>query len=290
VNPSVNGDYEEALRRALHAAADSIEPAGDGLQRIRERLSRPMLSFETATAWYAGLAARVRAVFWAVVDRFRPVAAKPGHARPALGWLRPVAAMGVAIFVVAAGVFALTGLPQVGSFSGADSTSGAGHNGSSPNGATGGGTAGSGLVSGASSASTGGTRHASPAASACAQLGTSRTGPASAPASSGTSGGPSGTASGTAAPSTDPSPSIDPSPSTSGSGAPGPGSTATSSVAQAGNAMPASTGSPCPSKTPARHVSSPRTGAPSSPPATGAGSSTPATSQSGTQPSTGTQS
>jgi hypothetical protein len=31
-------DYEDALRRALTAAAESIEPAGDGLQRIRHRL------------------------------------------------------------------------------------------------------------------------------------------------------------------------------------------------------------------------------------------------------------
>ena len=32
MNPSMNGDYEEALRRALHAAADSIEPSADGLE------------------------------------------------------------------------------------------------------------------------------------------------------------------------------------------------------------------------------------------------------------------
>ncbi len=31
-------DYEDALRRALAAAAESIEPGGDGLQRIRHRL------------------------------------------------------------------------------------------------------------------------------------------------------------------------------------------------------------------------------------------------------------
>ena len=58
MNPNMNGDYEEALRRALHAAADSIEPSGDGLQRIRERLNRPMLSFESASAWSAGAAER----------------------------------------------------------------------------------------------------------------------------------------------------------------------------------------------------------------------------------------
>jgi hypothetical protein len=34
-------DYEDALRRALTAAAESIEPAGDGLQRIRHRLNSP---------------------------------------------------------------------------------------------------------------------------------------------------------------------------------------------------------------------------------------------------------
>src|ERR1700691_4488039 len=31
-------DYEDVLRRALAAAAESIEPGGDGLQRIRHRL------------------------------------------------------------------------------------------------------------------------------------------------------------------------------------------------------------------------------------------------------------
>src|SRR5580704_10077052 len=109
----MNGDYEEALRRALHAAADSIEPSADGLQRI----SRPMLSFESASAWYTDVAARLRsraqplaAGLRAVTDLFRPSAA--GHARSRYGWVRPLAAMSVAIFVVAAGGFALTVIPQ----------------------------------------------------------------------------------------------------------------------------------------------------------------------------------
>jgi hypothetical protein len=34
-------DHEELLRRALHTAAESVEPAGDGLERIRARLSPP---------------------------------------------------------------------------------------------------------------------------------------------------------------------------------------------------------------------------------------------------------
>src|SRR6266516_189783 len=35
------GDYEDFLRGALHAAADPAEPAGDGLERIRARLTTP---------------------------------------------------------------------------------------------------------------------------------------------------------------------------------------------------------------------------------------------------------
>src|ERR1700733_12420204 len=106
----MNGDYEEALRRALHAAADSIEPSADGLERIRERLNRPMLSLESASAWSASTAAWLRrwmepvmAAFGAVIDRFRPATAAPGHARPRYGWLRPAAGMSIAVFVVAAG-------------------------------------------------------------------------------------------------------------------------------------------------------------------------------------------
>ena len=41
-------DQEEILRRALHAVADAIEPAADGLERIRGRLSKPR---PLAVAW-----------------------------------------------------------------------------------------------------------------------------------------------------------------------------------------------------------------------------------------------
>jgi hypothetical protein len=37
-------DYEDILRRALRAAAESVEPAADGLDRIRGRLSAPRVS------------------------------------------------------------------------------------------------------------------------------------------------------------------------------------------------------------------------------------------------------
>src|SRR5690348_7466313 len=36
-----SGDYEDFLRGALHAAVDSVEPAGDGLERIRALLTVP---------------------------------------------------------------------------------------------------------------------------------------------------------------------------------------------------------------------------------------------------------
>lgn len=39
-------DLDEFLRRALHAAADSVEPAGDGLERIRHQLARPRLRLQ----------------------------------------------------------------------------------------------------------------------------------------------------------------------------------------------------------------------------------------------------
>src|SRR5215472_6552945 len=35
------GDFEDVLRGALHAAVDSAQPAGDGLERIRSRLTTP---------------------------------------------------------------------------------------------------------------------------------------------------------------------------------------------------------------------------------------------------------
>src|SRR5260370_14946550 len=50
-------EQEEILRRALHAVADAIEPAADGLERIRERLSKPRpLAVAWLMAGWTGLA------------------------------------------------------------------------------------------------------------------------------------------------------------------------------------------------------------------------------------------
>lgn len=40
----VDHDLDDILRRALHAAADSIEPADDALERIRHRMRKPWLA------------------------------------------------------------------------------------------------------------------------------------------------------------------------------------------------------------------------------------------------------
>ena len=46
-------EHEAYLRAALHAAADSLEPRGDGLERIRTRLqhARPMVVVWMTAAW-----------------------------------------------------------------------------------------------------------------------------------------------------------------------------------------------------------------------------------------------
>lgn len=125
MNGAVNRDYDDILRRALHAAAESVEPSADGLERIRERLGYPpLLSFSSLAGWYSVAAARFTGwavpalgtaceIFWALIDRFRPLDSPPGHAKPGLRWLRPLTATGLAIFVVAAGAFAAMAIPRI---------------------------------------------------------------------------------------------------------------------------------------------------------------------------------
>ncbi|HEX3490489.1 MAG TPA: hypothetical protein VHU92_14155 [Streptosporangiaceae bacterium] len=145
MNGAVNRDYDDILRRALHAAAESVEPSADGLERIRERLGRPpLLSFSSIAGWYSVAAVRFTGwavpalgtaceIFWALIDRFRPLDSPPGHAKPGLRWLRPLTATGLAIFVVAAGAFAALAIPRIT----ASPTSDAGH--TTHNGGSGGG-------------------------------------------------------------------------------------------------------------------------------------------------------
>ena len=115
---STLSEREAALRRALHAAADAFEPGSDGLQRIQARLGRPRpVAVAWAEAAWLDLRLWAPAGLQAVLDRlasgarlawqrFGPTPRRSGHraARP-LGWLRPLAALGVTVFIVAAGAY-----------------------------------------------------------------------------------------------------------------------------------------------------------------------------------------
>jgi len=57
-------DYEEILGRALHSATDQIEPVGDGLTKIRARLTEPWLKRQ----WWL-LRSELMVLRWLVVVR-----------------------------------------------------------------------------------------------------------------------------------------------------------------------------------------------------------------------------
>ena len=105
---------EDILRRALHAAAESVEPAAEGLTQIRARLSAPRplaiawliavwetvsqfvtLRLEAVLDWLAGslrTAPRtVDGLLYPVTERLRPVTERlqplAERLRPALAWL-----------------------------------------------------------------------------------------------------------------------------------------------------------------------------------------------------------
>jgi hypothetical protein len=126
-----NHEYDEVLRRALRSAADLVEPSADGLERIRARLTTPRPApFAWVLVWYAEAVSPVlgylqpflawlQATLSPVIERFKPERPDAAHPQRRYAWLRPAAAMGTAVFVVAMGAFALTALPQVISQSGA---------------------------------------------------------------------------------------------------------------------------------------------------------------------------
>ena len=140
-----HSEQEEILRRALHAVADTIEPAADGLERIRARLTRPrplavawamaawtslvqalQLRLEPAAHGKAGrLGSWLRLVIRSletVGERLRPAveatlaaarALRPGSGMSRHEKLRSALAFGAAAVIGAAGGFALSaGLPQ----------------------------------------------------------------------------------------------------------------------------------------------------------------------------------
>jgi hypothetical protein len=142
-------DLEEILRRELHVAAESIEPAADGLSLIRARLSPPrplaiawlmvgwtsvgqpaLLRLDQALVAFGDLlraiARPVLEPLHPLADRLRP-AIQPawGKVQAAFGsrtesgshpsryaWLRPALVMAAVVAVAVAGGFALSGLPR----------------------------------------------------------------------------------------------------------------------------------------------------------------------------------
>jgi hypothetical protein len=79
------GDYEDLLRRALHSAVDPIEPADDGLERIRARLTVPdPLPVAWVVAVYAEVAGRARGGLQSALAWLRsaPQRLMPGPSQP----------------------------------------------------------------------------------------------------------------------------------------------------------------------------------------------------------------
>jgi hypothetical protein len=227
----VNGNHD-AFRRALCAAAEQVEPAGDGLQRIQARVRhrRPM---PWPIAWVdvalTKLSLRVPDGVWSVWDRvaaqlqaaferFLPAQARALSGRLRLGWVRPVAAMSVAVFIVAVVVSMAIEVPQVvypqASVSPAGQrVGGAGHTtGSAPGQPA---TSGRGIKSSSGQQPTSGATNHTTCPSKHPTINP-------APSSS-NSGSPSQSTSPSPSSSTSPSQSVSPSPSTSISGTPGTG-------------------------------------------------------------------
>src|ERR1700730_1787808 len=94
---SEDRDYEASIRHALHATAESIDPAGDGLERIRHRVASP----RPATSLPSSLVAWFRRAAIKLLVRLEPGA-----------WLWPVLAIAGAAAIVVAGIFALSEVQQ----------------------------------------------------------------------------------------------------------------------------------------------------------------------------------
>jgi hypothetical protein len=213
---------ENVLRNALRLAADSVDPAADGLDRIRAKISsRQSAKPSWATSspngflgslwrWLEPVIVWLRYMAGVVAERFRPDPNLAGR----LGWLRPAAAVATGLFVVAAASVAITALPAV--------ITPAGNPGGLPNGGISSSAPASSHSSSTQSNSGPGAGTQSPSSSASHSCR-----PASAKASS----------SGLPSPSKSSSSSASPSPSTSPSGSPSPSPSPSTST-------PTPTGSP----------------------------------------------
>ena len=121
---SQDRDYEDILRDALRAAAESVEPAGNGLERIRHRShsrrsARSMLA--RAADWLRlyriRLSVRLESFRWELSQRGigqpptgpdhdgrTPVGKTAARLGPAAAWLKPAFAVAAVVAVVVVGV------------------------------------------------------------------------------------------------------------------------------------------------------------------------------------------
>jgi hypothetical protein len=122
-------DLDDVLRRALHAAVDPVEPAGDGLTRILHRLSTPSAMRQATllvtdcvdlarliTIWLEPAFTRAMRLRWrqhAGCRRGSPYQATRATARPAGRWLRPALAVASAATIVVIGVVVLGPARQI---------------------------------------------------------------------------------------------------------------------------------------------------------------------------------
>jgi hypothetical protein len=118
---SYGADADRALRSALTMAAESVEPADNGLDLIRSKIAADQAAHQVrwrfgvqgpGEPWWRSLLPPrgwFPAIGAAVAERFRPDPNRAGW----FGWLRPAAAVGTGLFVATAASWAVAALPAV---------------------------------------------------------------------------------------------------------------------------------------------------------------------------------
>ena len=256
-------DFEDVLRRALHAAADPAEPSDDGLEQIHARLRTP---YPLLVAWlmaaWSGMSRRALGgldAVWSWLhtvpgpgnDRSPAQPGTPGQRR--LARVRLAAALAMAALVVAIGAFA--GAPvlrqQVASLTGALVSS---LDGSGPGGTGGSGVNGQGNpLPPSGGAPVGGTTPSTPdnqqpgPANSSAQTPALATPPASQSPALSTSPAPSTCPTPTPSTSPTPTPSSSPTPSTSPTHSTSPTPTPSSSLSASTSPTASTSSAACPS-------------------------------------------
>jgi hypothetical protein len=129
---SQDRDYEDILRDALRAAAESIEPAVDGLERIRHRShsrrsarSTLVMAADWLRLYRIRLSVRLESFRWELSQRGigqpptgpdhegrTPTGKTAARLGPAAAWLKPAFAVAAVVAVVVVGAFTLNRMQQ----------------------------------------------------------------------------------------------------------------------------------------------------------------------------------